>query len=243
MEIVYLIIAFNLGLMSSLHCLAMCGGIVGALTVGTEITPGSKQNKIFLIATYNLGRITSYSIAGAIAGYLGTQFADIISPEQGHKLLQILSSVVLIMIGIQVMGRFTFFRWIEFARFKVWRIIQPLSRHFIPVNHLNQAMIVGLIWGWLPCALVYSVLLWTVTLGHPVYGALVMLAFGLGTLPSMFSAGIFGHQFSELIRQGKIRLLAGIIIILFGFLSYYFSLHEQHVHDHTMHNNISWSTQ
>ncbi len=119
---------------------------------------------------------------------------------------------------------------IEYAGMKFWQLIQPMSKHFIPVTTLPKALMVGALWGWLPCALVYSVLLWSATSGSAVKGALYMLFFGLGTLPSMVMTGIAGDKLFNVLRRQTLRATAGAIIILLGLASLYLypGFHNHH---------------
>lgn len=229
MELINPIIAFNLGLFSTLHCLGMCGGIIGALSLGggygTDITYVRKTG--FVVA-YNIGRITSYSAAGAVCGFVGQEIAGIAIPDYGHRFLQIAAAMVLVLIGLHLAGWLPRLGKIESFGIRIWRLLQPAARFFIPVDNIGRALAIGMVWGWLPCALVYSVLLWTVTSGSAINGAVIMFAFGLGTLPGMVTAGLAGNRLLELTRQGKLRIWAGSIIILFGILSLFMPVPQQH---------------
>ena len=220
MEFINWLVAFNLGLFSTLHCLGMCGGIITALVVsggtGSSCTEAHRYIHVFL---YNLGRICSYTIAGALAGFAGANIAGIIVPVNGHLYLQGIAGVVLMMIGLHLAGWLPKLRHIESFGVRFWNWIQPAGRLFIPVNHPGKALVLGMIWGWLPCALVYSVLVWALTSGGMPNGALIMFAFGLGTLPGMLGTGLLGSRFTDTFRRGHLRVWAGIIIFLVGLVS------------------------
>ncbi len=229
MQMLNLVVAFNLGLFSTLHCLGMCGGIIGALALGSGSTGGSGRNKPYrFVIAYNAGRIISYSLAGAIAGVMAQSFVNTL-PEGGHHALQIVAGLILVLIGLHLAGLFPRVRYIEAAGLKLWRLIQPLARYFIPVQTTGQALIVGMIWGWLPCALVYSTLLWSAASGDVMTGSLIMLVFGFGTLPGMITAGIAGTGVMVYLKRKDIRRWASVIIILFGLASpFLYTQHDQH---------------
>ena len=241
MDIINLIIAFNLGLFSSVHCLGMCGGIIGALALGVkQEAQDDALGKFRFSLAYNTGRICSYSVAGAIAGYAGQQVITGIMPESGHMLLQILAAVFLVIIGLHLAGWLPKFQQIEVIGMRIWKYLQPLSRHFLPVVNPGQAFVIGMIWGWLPCALVYSVLLWSMTAGDAYTGSILMMSFGLGTLPGMVTAGIIGGRLQQVLKHKSVRSWAGIIIVIFGVTSPFMQLYlHDSKHTHHQQHHIS----
>ena len=100
METANLFIAFNLGLLSTLHCLGMCGGIIGVLSLAVPGKSTDRRNTAKFVFAYNLGRIMSYTTAGAIAGFMGGQAVSIVMPDSGHDILRMAAAVVLVFIGI-----------------------------------------------------------------------------------------------------------------------------------------------
>ena len=235
MDFFQFVIAFNLGLFSTLHCLGMCGGIIGALSLGVEQKKShTLYGRIKHSVAYNTGRITSYAIAGAIAGFAGQHIVTGIMPEAGHRVLQYLAAVILVLIGLHLAGWLPGLGKIESVGISIWRVIQPIGRRFLPVRTMSQAYAVGMIWGWLPCALVYSVLLWSLTAGNIFTGATLMFAFGLGTLPGMITTGVVGSSLQEIIKNRYLRIWAGIIIIIFGIASLFLHIpfHKNNLHEH-----------
>ena len=235
MDIVNCLIAFNLGLFSTLHCLVMCGGIITALTVGGMRSGNSTAHPVIYVIAYNLGRISSYTLAGAGAGFIGANVTDLIMPVSGHRYLQIAASIILMLIGLHLAGWLPRLRYVEAIGMKFWGWIQPVGRLFMPVNHPGKALVLGIIWGWLPCALVYSVLLWAVTSDGIFSGALIMFMFGLGTLPGMLGVGMLGSRFTETFQHGSLRIWAGMIILLFGLATLLLlntDMQFMHLHDH-----------
>ncbi len=110
---------------------------------------------------------------------------------------------------------------VERAGGLVWKRLEPLGRRFLPVQTPSQAFLLGLIWGWLPCGLVYSVLVWSIATGDPVYGAALLFSFGLGTLPNLLAMGAAAAGLSARVRDPLTRRIAGLLVILFGLYSLY----------------------
>jgi sulfite exporter TauE/SafE len=233
MEIHYLN-AFLVGLFSTLHCIGMCGGIIGAITFSlpTEIRE-SRWRLAPYISAYNLGRITSYTLAGALAGMLGHLFSNSFQ-QYGHLVLQSLATILMIAIGLYLAGWFPRFASVEHIGKPLWNKLEPVSRKLLPVKSPFHAYLFGMIWGWLPCGLVYSALLWSTSGEAGVNGALFMLAFGIGTLPTVVTAGILTGWFVRLMRLPYLRPIVGISIIalaLFtGYLAFEHAGHSEHIH-------------
>jgi len=230
MEITF-ISAFFVGLFSTVHCIGMCGGIIGALTF--SLPPHIRENRWHLIpyvSAYNIGRISSYTLAGALVGSLGDNLAAF-SPSYGHLVLQIFASILMIGIGLYLAGWFPAFSKIEHLGKPIWKKLEPISQKLIPVKSPLHAFLFGVVWGWLPCGLVYTALLWSVTAGSIADGALLMLAFGAGTLPAVMIAGILTGWFTRLIRTPYIRPIIGLIIIIAALVTGYLAvLHSGHNH-------------
>ena len=232
MEIFFLV-ALGLGLASTLHCVGMCGGIMGALTFGLpEEVRNNKSRQFVFITTYNLGRITSYTIAGVIAGLISASLVSTLSIENGHLVLRALASIVLIAFGLHLAGLFPKMRVLESVGAVVWRRLQPLSKSFFPVRTLWRAFCFGLIWGWLPCGLVYSALLWASASGDPVSGGMYMFAFGLGTLPGVMTSGLMSSTLLKLSRIQNLRYAMAALMIIIG-LGLFFMPHQHGEHSDT----------
>lgn len=213
-----LISAFVVGLLGGVHCVGMCGGIVGALTLG--VTPGGPggYRAIFpYLLAYNFGRILSYTAAGALVGGVAAMAAELTTLYQGQRVLLILAALFMLALGLHVGGWWHGLLRIEKlgARY-LWRHLQPLGQRLLPVRTRRAAFALGLVWGWLPCGLVYSVLIWSLGAGSALRGALLMLCFGLGTLPTLLAMGVFAGTLSAFVRRPLTRRLAGAIIGLFG---------------------------
>ena len=228
MEITF-ISAFFVGLFSTVHCLGMCGGIIGALTFSLpEEIRSSRKRLIAYISAYNLGRIGSYSLVGALAGGLGGNLIAL-SPSYGHLTLQLFASILMIGIGLYLAGWFPALVKIEQLGKPIWKKLEPISQKLIPVKSPLHAFLFGAVWGWLPCGLVYTALIWSTTAGSATDGALLMLAFGAGTLPAVMIAGILTGWFTRLIRSKYIRPFVGLTIIIIALATGYLAvLHSGH---------------
>lgn len=216
---VSLLSAFLVGLFGGVHCVGMCGGIVGALALGLpEAARGSVRMLPYLLA-YNLARISSYTLAGALMGgigYLATHWSGI---HQMQLLLQLLAGLFMVALGLYLAGWWMGLSRLEQLGGHLWRRIEPLGRRFLPVRHPRQAWVLGLIWGWLPCGLVYSVLVWAISSGDALRGALLLLSFGLGTLPNLLLMGVAATRLSALVRIPWVRRGAGLLVVVFGLLA------------------------
>lgn len=204
--------AFTAGLLGGVHCAAMCGGIVGAVSRGQA--QGSTRWRIAF--AYNGGRIASYSIAGLLAGTLGQAGVAMRGGPMVQHLLLAAGSAALIVLALYLAGIAPFMRAVEGAGAAVWRRIQPWSRRFLPVDTMPRALGLGAVWGWLPCGMVYAVLLSALATGDAAHGALVMLAFGLGTLPNLLSFSYFFDRFSRWRRARPVRVAGGLVIGTLG---------------------------
>ena len=214
------IVAFLMGLFSSFHCLGMCGSIIGTLTLSLsrEIREHKRTLTPFVLS-YNLGRILSYSLAGVIAGSLRYVLELPLGEGQGHRILQIIAAAIMAGAGLYLAGWFPRFAYLERIGARLWRKIEPIGRHLIPVTNLSQAFLFGMVWGWLPCGLVYSALALAATSGDPGRGALTMAAFGAGTLPAVMGVGIMTNWMTKLARMRRFRQFAGLILILLAVLA------------------------
>ena len=206
--------AFLVGLLGGGHCVGMCGGIVGAVSMHL---PQSKSKVPFLLA-YNAGRILSYTIAGAIAGLVGASsfFLQHVLPIQ--HVLYAISSLMLIALGLYLAGIWHGVTHLENAGKAIWKTLQPYSKRYIPVQNFRQAFILGGLWGWLPCGLVYSVLIAAMVTGNAVSGGLLMLAFGLGTLPTLLTMGMAAVRLKTALQNIWVRRASGLVVLGFGVL-------------------------
>lgn len=200
---------FLIGLLGGTHCFGMCGGIVSALSMGAGSRPS-------LHLAYNAGRIVSYGAAGVIAGALGGASIAFSGQLPVRIFLYLLANLMLVALGLYLMGLTQALAFSERFGQKLWRHVQPLSRRFLPARTVVQAFPLGLLWGWLPCGLVYSALITALTSGSAVRGAGMMLAFGLGTLPNLLLAGLLAVRLKAYAANRGLRALAGLLVLAFG---------------------------
>lgn len=209
--------AFLIGLSGGAHCFGMCGGIVGALTLGLPATPGHPlRARLPYLLAYNSGRIISYMVAGALAGGVGAWATHLLPVHRAQLGLQLLAGLFMILLGLYLAGWQTVLGRLERAGGVLWRRIEPLGRRWLPVRTPAQAFGIGLVWGWLPCGLVYSVLVWAIGAGGAPQGALLLLSFGLGTLPALLAMGTAAAALAEFVRRPAVRRVTGSLVILFG---------------------------
>lgn len=216
------IAVFLIGLLGGTHCVAMCGGIVGALSVQM---PGQSARQWPIHLAYNLGRITTYTALGAFAGAIGSAgmlFGDVLPVQLA---LYIAANFMLILLGLYLTGVTQLLAPVERAGGVIWRRIQPLTARFLPARSVGRALPLGLLWGFLPCGLVYSVLTTALVTGSAERGAGLMLAFGLGTLPNLMLAGMLFKRFRDLTRNTRVRIAAGVLVLGFGVYGLYHAPH------------------
>ena len=239
---------FLVGLAGSVHCVGMCGGIVGAISAsagGKPLPPNvipiqsaarfagglaaafiprpaAPARAIPRVLAYNAGRIGSYMVAGALAGGLanGAQsLADLAGLQLGFYWL---ANLMLVALGLYLMNAWHGLAKLEQAGRVLWRRAQPwmapAMKTLMPADRPRQAFALGALWGWLPCGMVYSVLLTAMLSGSALGGAAVMLAFGLGTLPMLTGLGLLGARLRRAMQQRQVRIACGLLVLAFGML-------------------------
>ena len=223
--------AVIVGLLGSSHCIGMCGGIVSALTMGVDDRIGQRPRSMFAYHLgYNGGRIASYVLVGLLAGAAGAGLVRLgVSPLAG----KLFASAFMIALGLYLANWWRGLAVLERLGQRLWRHIQPLGQRLFPIRNPAQAFLLGMLWGWLPCGLVYAVVAWALTTGDTWQAALLMLGFGIGTLPALLIAGNAFHYVSTWIKSPLVRTGAGILIIGFGVYSGVAGLTRQHQQHHT----------
>ncbi|MDF3843905.1 sulfite exporter TauE/SafE family protein [Pseudomonas citronellolis] len=202
--------ALILGLLGGGHCLGMCGGLMGALTLA--IPPEQRGRRLQLLLAYNLGRILSYAAAGLLLGLAGWAIAS----TPFASALRVVAGLLLVAMGLYLAGWWSGLTRIEALGRGLWKYIQPFASRLLPVASVPRALLLGALWGWLPCGLVYSTLLWTSSQGSALESALLMLAFGLGTWPVLLATGLAAERITALLRKRSVRMAGGLLVILFG---------------------------
>ncbi|MDJ0813602.1 MAG: sulfite exporter TauE/SafE family protein [Woeseiaceae bacterium] len=203
------------GLVGSAHCLGMCAGISGLFAVKAEAA--SMRASVPTAFVYNAGRVITYAVLGAIVAAFGSVIVKA-SPNMAVG-IRMLSGIIIILVGLQVAFNLRALRIIERMGGKLWARIAPAAQKLVPVTSLPRALGLGLVWGWLPCGLVYSVLMIAATSASPVGGAATMVAFGIGTMPAMMLTGLGAARVSGAMQRRGTRLGLGILVIVMGLLT------------------------
>lgn len=197
-----------IGFLGGSHCAAMCGGLSSAFVLQLP----NKVSRNQLILLLNSGRLISYTLIGALVGALG-QFGLLL--DHTHQLqngLFVAANLLLLFIGLYLAGIYHGVMYIEKIGKPIWQKLNPLLGRLLPLQSAPAAFAAGMLWGWLPCGLVYSASLYALGSANATQGALYMLAFGLGTLPNLLAIGYFAKQLNRFIKHRFIRLLSGLII-------------------------------
>lgn len=227
--------AFMMGLLGGAHCIGMCGGLMSALSF--SIPQSQPKRRFQLLLTYNMGRIASYSLIGAIAGWFGYQ----LSMTSGLASLRIIAGILLIAMGLYLANWWHGLTYLERIGALLWKKIQPMGKHLMPVKNASSAFLLGAIWGWLPCGLVYTALAYGLAQGSVSASTGVMLAFGLGTLPALLSAGLLAERLKILLHRQDFRIITALLIIAFGCWTIWGALghgsHNKHTGEHSSHSH------
>jgi uncharacterized protein len=202
LEASFLAAMLALGLASGVHCAGMCGGIVGAFAL---TKPGYAR-----LALFNAGRISTYALGGAAAGAVGSLGWY---SSGGQMALLIATNLILILVGLHLAGLKSPMRWLERAGAPLWRRLQP---HAARLMRSGSGYAGGLLWGWLPCGLVYGALTAAAFAGTPEGGAAAMLAYGAGTLPWLLAAGVAAAKLRAFIRIRFVAMALGGAVLGFG---------------------------
>lgn len=210
--------AFLLGLSGAGHCLGMCGGIAAALNLGGPRSPT-------ITVAYHSGRIASYTLLGALLGFAAAS-VDITAWTIG---LRYLAGILLIGMGLYIANWWRGMAILERGGAKLWQPVQRLSSNWLPLRRWPQGFALGLCWGLMPCGLIYSSLAWAATAQSASTSALMMLLFGLGTLPAMLSTSFGAARVQALLRQRGLKVVIALLLIGSGLWTLYITaLHSGH---------------
>ncbi|MFK7895550.1 MAG: sulfite exporter TauE/SafE family protein [Myxococcota bacterium] len=206
--------ALVLGFFGSVHCLAMCGGIAG--TLGQLRPAESWLGNWGRALLYSAGRVTSYALAGAVVGALGHRFAE----QTGLQMaLRLIAGALIVLFGLHVAGWWNGLAWTERAGAIAWRRLMPWARRLGEPDRAWKVFSLGMIWGWLPCGLVYAGLAGASASGGAGLGAAFMVCFGLGTLPALLPVSALSDRVGHVLRNRAARRAAGALLIAFGFVA------------------------
>ena len=212
-------VSFFAGLAGGVHCAAMCGPILAACAGSRKV---SKRWSHAL--AYNAGRIASYTLAGALAGMFGASALALRGGASAPPIVALLVGVSMLVLALHLAGVAPVTRMLEAAGAGVWRTLQPYSTRLLPVHNLSRALALGAVWGWLPCAMVYAVLLSAVATADPLEGMLVMAAFGLGTLPNVLGLTLAAQRVAGFLRYRAARYAGAALVAALGVFGLSFAL-------------------
>jgi sulfite exporter TauE/SafE len=208
--------AFLVGLAGGVHCMAMCGGIVAALGMRPRGSPAGAAPGLWRQLPYSLGRVATYTCAGAAAGAVGGLGLHAAGVLPVQTILLVVANALIILLGLHLAGLGSLVLVFERAGGAVWRGFKRVGARLAPADTILGRVAVGLTWGMLPCGLVYSVLATALVAGSAARGAMVMAAFGLGTLPNLLAAGLAAETLRRFVRGPRTRLVAGLAVVLLG---------------------------
>lgn len=198
--------AFMAGIAGSAHCIVMCGGLAGALSMRDR---GAAP-------LYHVGRLSGYSLAGALVGLFGASLQSALNLPLLATTTRVAAALLVILAAVRVLSGLNGLAWIERLGARFWKVVQPLARQSATSHGASRSLLLGLLWGWLPCGLVYSMLLLAALSGSGLRGGGIMLAFGAGTLPAMFAGSVLGARAHRWLQVRGRRQWSGAILLLFG---------------------------
>ncbi len=206
------------GLLGSAHCVGMCGPLAALPQFAGQPTnrpPRPLQRTL----SYNAGRLLSYTLMGAIVGGVGQTIGNALQISTWALILRTALGAALVLIGLQLLlprlRSNPLTRLGEKVGAHLWRQLAPIAQRLRRSQTPFQLLGLGVLWGWLPCGLVYSLLLMAAVAGSSTGGALTMLGFGLGTLPAMVGIGLAGGRLANW-KQHTLRPVAGALLMISG---------------------------
>jgi len=210
--------AFLVGLLGAGHCIGMCSGIASALSF--SINPQQKNGLLSLLL-YNLGRISSYALAGFIFASSSSVLIAWLGGKEALVYLRIFAGIMMLLLAFYIARIWNGLLFIERSGQVIWTFIKPIAQYFLPLKHPSLAFPLGFFWGWLPCGLVYSNLIWAISTGDGLNGAMIMVGFGLGTLPAMMLVGSLSLKLKKILNKQWFRYGSGVILGLFALQTLY----------------------
>ncbi len=204
--------ALFIGFLGSAHCIGMCGGIASAMSLHSV----TSNRRLLTTLFYNLGRLISYMVAGALVGGAAAGAATLVSSYEVLNWLRLVSGLVIIILALYIAKWWQGLQYVEKMGMHLWKRIAPLTQKLLPLPSAVHAFPLGFLWGWLPCGLVYSTLTWAAVSGDAINGSVIMLAFGLGTLPSMLLIGTGVSFISKLKNAPFFRHCGALLLLIYG---------------------------
>lgn len=218
MESVNLISIITIAFLGSFgHCIGMCGGIVMAYTNIKLSKESSKFSQAFSHLTYSFGRVFTYTLLGALFGFLG---GVVTYSNNANGVLLIIAGVVMILAGLSLLGKIKFLTLIEHS-YTSSPVYKKIFHTVLGSKSKMSFFLLGMLNGLLPCGFVYFFAITAASTADPLYGALVMFIFGISTIPALFGLG----SLTSIINQSSFRTmmmsLSSIAVILYGAYTIY----------------------
>lgn len=207
--------AFLIGLGGSVHCLGMCGGIAGSLLFSATPNVGRTQ----LLISYNFGRIFSYALMGLTLGFISQHLLNQV--QESLLYLRYLGAIMLLLMGLYISQVWQGLRHFEKLFMPLFTPLNAFSKRFLPLDNAYKAIPYGMIWGWLPCGLIYSTLAWSMSTGSALQSACTMFFFGLGTLPGLIAISLTTDTLKNLLSQPLTKKLVGLLVFTYGIVLLY----------------------
>lgn len=208
-----LLTAWATGLLGGTHCIGMCGGISAALSFALPPEARHGARLFGYQLAYNAGRILSYTLLGLLAGALAQGLLAGLHPTPWPR---VVAGLFMIALGLYLAGIWQGLQKIEQLGGKLWSRLAPLRQRVLPIDRPGKALLAGAVWGFLPCGLVYSALALALARADTLVSGGVMLAFGLGTLPTLLVTGTLAGRLRNFLQQRNARRVAGLVVIAFG---------------------------
>jgi sulfite exporter TauE/SafE len=211
-EFAVLTTALMAGLLGSGHCFGMCGGIAGSL--GMLTGQGGRRTSFFAAMMFNLGRIGGYAILGAFGGWLLAGTGEMLAVPGWSRWLRIVTAALILLVGLRFLFDWRSLDQIERLGTGVWKRIMPLAMKASALPGSMGRLALGICWGFLPCGLVYTVLLTAASTGKALNGAMVMLVFGAGTLPAMLGLTLAAPTLDSILKDKTFRRFIGLGLVI-----------------------------
>ncbi len=211
-DIILLGAAFLSGLLGSTHCVLMCGGIATAIPAQVSTSPF--RNALLL----NTARVLAYTLAGVVVGSISTGFIRLIPIETLSIMARAAVGVVLLLVAVRLLDTKARFSWLNKPNQWLWSLLQPLQKR-LPKNPGLRMLAQGFLWGFLPCGLSGTMLIAAWLSASPLQAGLIMMSFGLGTLPAMTALSWSGVRLGGLLTKPKNRVIGSIVIALAGLIT------------------------
>lgn len=224
------------GLIGGVHCLVMCGGVATGLAAasrGPGDAPVTGRAALNAALALNIGRVIGYSIGGLLVGVFGTVLVQGLDLPRLMFALRLAVGLVLILVGLRLLGGRDRLGAVGRIGRAIWPTLQKLGRGLLPADRAWKRLVLGALWGWLPCGLSWSMLLVALFTVDPLNATLTMAAFGTGTLLTMVPVTWGSARLARRLAQPRLRRSLGALVIAAGSLTVFapWLIHVPALHD------------